>query len=430
MPWHLGNPILEQRRFLSGDAAVLLDSMCVLVLRGPDALSFLNAVTTQNFARIQADLIHSADKSYSTSAFILNLQGKIQYELWVLCEARSSPERKDPQSSDPKDPNSSNESDTVWLIVPKAVASEIAEYCLSVRFRKDFSIDLSESMTPVGVLRRESCCLQGAKAQSPAESCQQKVTQSTAASVLLGRKGTAGLCKRVWYDLWPSVAQDSADYSNWTETSAHPGEHLHFAVCIMDEKERNALQLLIKEGQISMAGTHAVEAAFVAAGRVCMLFVDKNETFLPHELDLLRTSVSLKKGCYRGQEAVAKVHNLGHPPRRLVMLDFADACPVPAKGAPIFIQEANKYVVVGVLLNAILHHTDGLIGLGVVRRLAPIDLDLYIANGSEYLFARQVPIVRQDAGAAAGISHEEKQALRKAAKARGNTTKTDKSTDK
>lgn len=93
-------------------------------------------------------------------------------------------------------------------------------------------------------------------------------------------------------------------------------------------------------------------------------------------------------------------------------------------------KSSYKYTESGILLNAILHHTDGLMGLGVVRRSTPIDADLYIANGSEKLKARQIPIVRQDAGAAAGISHEEKQALRRAAKARGNTTKTDKSTDK
>ncbi|MBR2083209.1 MAG: tRNA-modifying protein YgfZ, partial [Muribaculaceae bacterium] len=41
---------------------------------------------------------------------------------------------------------------------------------------------------------------------------------------------------------------------------------------------------------------------------------------IPHELDWMRSAVHLNKGCYRGQETVAKVHNLGHPPRRLVML--------------------------------------------------------------------------------------------------------------
>ena len=33
-----------------------------------------------------------------------------------------------------------------------------------------------------------------------------------------------------------------------------------------------------------------------------------------------RTAVHLQKGCYRGQETVARVHNLGRPPRRLVFL--------------------------------------------------------------------------------------------------------------
>src|SRR5690625_6624595 len=55
---------------------------------------------------------------------------------------------------------------------------------------------------------------------------------------------------------------------------------------------------------------------------------------LPHELDLLRTTVHTTKGCYRGQETVAKVLNLGQPPRRLVMLhvDGSQDLPIAAGG--------------------------------------------------------------------------------------------------
>ena len=58
------------------------------------------------------------------------------------------------------------------------------------------------------------------------------------------------------------------------------------------------------------------------------LATEVDEKTIPHELDWLRTAVHLTKGCYRGQETVAKVHNLGHPPRRLVMLhlDGSEAC--------------------------------------------------------------------------------------------------------
>ncbi|HMP61447.1 MAG TPA: tRNA-modifying protein YgfZ, partial [Gemmatales bacterium] len=69
-------------------------------------------------------------------------------------------------------------------------------------------------------------------------------------------------------------------------------------------------------GEISLAGTVAADALRIAAWRPRRTDVD--ERTLPHELDWLRTAAHLSKGCYRGQETVAKVHNLGHPPRRLV----------------------------------------------------------------------------------------------------------------
>ena len=58
-----------------------------------------------------------------------------------------------------------------------------------------------------------------------------------------------------------------------------------------------------------------------------------DEKSIPHELDWSRITVHLSTGCYRGQETVAKVHNLGHPPRRLVMLylDGSDTVP-PSRG--------------------------------------------------------------------------------------------------
>ena len=86
---------------------------------------------------------------------------------------------------------------------------------------------------------------------------------------------------------------------------------------------------------------------------------------LPHELDWLRTAVHLEKGCYRGQETVAKVHNLGHPPRRIValQLDGSDSV-LPGRGDEVFAGEN----VVGIVTSAALHFEEGPIALAVVRR--------------------------------------------------------------
>src|SRR6185436_18007018 len=70
---------------------------------------------------------------------------------------------------------------------------------------------------------------------------------------------------------------------------------------------------------LPLAGTAALEALRIAAWRP-RAATEVDATTIPHELDWLRSAVHLSKGCYRGQETVAKVHNLGHPPRRLVLL--------------------------------------------------------------------------------------------------------------
>ena len=66
------------------------------------------------------------------------------------------------------------------------------------------------------------------------------------------------------------------------------------------------------------------------------LGVDSDHRTIPNELEWLRTAVHLDKGCYRGQETVARVHNLGRPPRRLVLLHLDGVSEVLAEpGTPV-----------------------------------------------------------------------------------------------
>ena len=89
------------------------------------------------------------------------------------------------------------------------------------------------------------------------------------------------------------------------------------------------------------------------------------ERALPHELDWLRTAVHLDKGCYRGQETVAKLVNLGRPPRRCVELFLEGPIDeLPESGDP----EKSGGRNVGVVTSAIRHPDDGPIALALVRR--------------------------------------------------------------
>jgi len=83
------------------------------------------------------------------------------------------------------------------------------------------------------------------------------------------------------------------------------------------------------------AGTWALEALRVAAG-VPRLGFETDHRTLPHEVGWIGPAVHLAKGCYRGQEAVARVHNLGRPPRRLVLLHLDGSDDIrPAHGDPV-----------------------------------------------------------------------------------------------
>ena len=84
-----------------------------------------------------------------------------------------------------------------------------------------------------------------------------------------------------------------------------------------------------------VAGLWAFEAARIAA-RVPRPGLDTDHKTLPHEVGLIESAVHLNKGCYRGQETVARIHNLGHPPRRLVFLHLDGSVDrLPAHGSPL-----------------------------------------------------------------------------------------------
>jgi len=115
------------------------------------------------------------------------------------------------------------------------------------------------------------------------------------------------------------------------------------------------------------AGMAAYEALRVEAGRP-RLGLETDHRTIPHEVGWIGTAVHLDKGCYRGQETVARVQNLGRPPRRLVLLHLSgerDELPPPA--TPLLLDGRP----VGFLGTAVHHHELGPVALGVVRRTVP-----------------------------------------------------------
>ena len=141
----------------------------------------------------------------------------------------------------------------------------------------------------------------------------------------------------------------------------------------------------------TVAGLWAFEAARIAA-HVPRPGLDTDHKTLPHEVGLIETAVHLNKGCYRGQETVARIHNVGHPPRRLVFLHLdGSADRLPAHGSPITLADGTA---VGSVGSAARHYELGPIGLGLIKRTVPVDATL-LADG---VAAAQEVIVSPDTG--------------------------------
>jgi folate-binding protein YgfZ len=141
----------------------------------------------------------------------------------------------------------------------------------------------------------------------------------------------------------------------------------------------------------ALAGMWAHEALRIAAGRP-RIGLDTDHRTIPHEVGWIETAVHLSKGCYRGQETVARVHNLGHPPRRLVLLHIdGSEDKLPAHGDLVLLEGAS----VGFTGSAARHYELGPIGLALIKRTTPVDATLTVDG----VAAAQEVIVSPDAGA-------------------------------
>jgi folate-binding protein YgfZ len=198
-----------------------------------------------------------------------------------------------------------------------------------------------------------------------------------------------------WIDPWPEVAAGGYPYG---PVEDHPGL----------ETERRLV--LVPRGGLSSVGESLIAAGWRAVGldayeQVRVAAWEPSQTHevdhksIPHELDLLRDAVHLAKGCYKGQETVARVHNLGHPPRRLVFLDLDGMeHTVPAAGSDVM-ADGRK---VGTVTSSVLHYEAGPVALAVIRRAVDPALQLSVVDGDTTYAASQTVIVAPDAGSVVG----------------------------
>ncbi|MFZ1385485.1 MAG: folate-binding protein [Propionicimonas sp.] len=268
--WHYGDPLREQRALLAGEASVDLSHRPLFAVSGPDRLTWLHAIASQDFA--------SLAPGHPTSSYILNAQGHLTHVFGGVDDGETFWGHSEPGHLDAL---------LAWLRrMVFAARVEVADH------RDDKALVL-----PAG-------------ASGPIVVDRDEVDQA------LGER---------------------------------------------------------------RAGTWAMEALRIASG-VPRIFLDTDDKTIPNELanpdgTRLGPAVHLAKGCYPGQETVARVYNLGRPPRRLTLLHLdGSAERLPAVGADLLAEGR----VVGRMGTSERHYELGPIGLALVKRTVAVPQPLVV----------------------------------------------------
>ncbi|MRH29414.1 folate-binding protein [Microbacterium sp. SYP-A9085] len=332
---HLGSPLAEQRELARGAAIAPLGDRTVLAVPGEDRLTWLESISTQ-----RVSVLAPGD---GAELLILDPNGHVEHAASVVDDGQ-----------------------TAWLIVDRADAEPLLAWLKRMRFR--LRVDPRDASGELAVVGGTVAALGAVHAAAP--------------------NGVP----LVWRDPWPGVTVGGWAYST---AEPHPGADRDWAEALVAPDEAERLARNAAAGGIRLAGSLAVEALRIAAWRPRMS--DADERLLPHEVDWMRSAVHLDKGCYRGQETVAKVHNLGHPPRRLVALQL--------DGAEARAGDAVRAgdTVVGAVVAAAQHFEQGPIALALVRRNTPVGTDLVVDTAEGAVAAAQEVIVPPEAGATASV---------------------------
>ncbi|ULP47026.1 YgfZ/GcvT domain-containing protein [Mycolicibacter virginiensis] len=313
--WHYGDPFGEQRS--AETAAVLVDRShrAVLALSGADRKTWLHSLCTQHVA----DLADGA----STENLTLDAKGHIQNH-WVQTELN----------------------ERTYLDTEPWRGTPLIEHLRKMVFWADVAIEPAD----LGVLS-----LLGPDRDAPA------VLDALGLAAPLG-----------------ATAVSVGDSGGFVRRA--PG---HDALeLLVPRAEKSEWQRRLTQAGVRPAGIWAYEAHRVAAGRP-RLGVDTDERTIPHELNWIGgpgvAAVHLDKGCYSGQETVARVHNLGKPPRMLVLLHLDGSVDRPSTGDPVTSGGRS----VGRLGTVVDHFELGPIALALLKRGLPADTPLLTGADSE-----------------------------------------------
>jgi tRNA-modifying protein YgfZ len=312
--WHYGDPFAEQRAAARKVAVVDRSHRELIAVTGEERLAWLHLVISQHVSALPVNT--------GTEALVLDSQGRVDAHM-VLAYA----------------------DDTVWLDTePGAVASgarggrvPLLEYLESIVFwSKVTPRDATVERAVLSVVGPETPDLLTAAGLPLPEG---DYAVATGSEVIVRRMPWPGA---VAADLLVPREELARWWARLTEAGARP------------------------------MGSWGFEALRVEAVRP-RVGVDTDDRTIPHEVGWVHVAAHVAKGCYRGQETVSKVHNVGRPPRRMLLLHLDGSPEVqPETGDPVVLGERT----VGRVGSVARHHELGPIALALVKYSVPLDAEL------------------------------------------------------
>lgn len=367
-PEHFGNPLREQALLAQGQAWAWL-SRDVIEVSGADRLSYLTTVSSQVLTDLEND-------GQSRQVLFLDANGHILYAaLAVAGLVPAQAEQADPGEQ------------SVLLLVDAGCGEGLAQLLNSRRFMLRVQAQVRPDLQVAGAIGDGV----------------QKLT------------GVVENLVTTWRDPWPGITPGGSTYFTGTR---HPGANYRAGgVVVALEPGQTAPDQAAAPGQapgpsqaaasgqepgqalaaagLTQVGELAWEALRIEAG-LPRWAREVDARAIPNELDWLRTGVHLNKGCYPGQETIARTVNLGRPPRRLVQLQLAGwQGQLPEVGARVYLPAGDNPAgkAVGTITSVARHWELGNIALALVRRGVPAQAELAVDLEAGYESASQELLV-------------------------------------
>ncbi|GII21372.1 CAF17-like 4Fe-4S cluster assembly/insertion protein YgfZ [Planosporangium mesophilum] len=314
---HYGDPMREQRTLATSVGLVDRSHRGVIAVPGEDRLSWLHSLTTQYLTDLPA--------MTGTEMLVLSPHGHVEHHAGVADDGA-----------------------TTWLDVEPGRAGALLDFLTRMRFLMrvepaDVSADYS-LLSLVGPDTDQALVALGVGPLLPPD-----------AVPVPGAKFATGSVPSRPTTLYSVGALP--DLGGWARRMPYGADLL---------VPRGAEADLVAAAGVPLAGLWAFEALRVADRRP-RFGLETDHRTLPAEVGWTAPAVHLEKGCYRGQETIARVHHLGRPPRRLVLLhlDGITTEELPAHGTAVTTAEGRQ---VGFVGTAARHFEYGMIALAVVKQ--------------------------------------------------------------